>query len=296
MSSPDLPKIEPIHDTSSGGGGLKIAVLFGLVLALGAATAYLYMQLQDTRAEMTKTRDALLGEIDKVREATSLTSQSHRRTTDSLKVELANARRLAASAAGQAKIDANKHADELAEQLAKETQQRESVLKADISKVDEKAVTANSKIGEVKTEVGTVKTEVASTKSELEKTVANLRRVTGDVSGQASLIATNSTELGALKALGERNYFEFKLSKTKDMQKVGDVAVQLKKIDVKKNRYTIELLVDDKRVEKRDKTVNEPVQFITTRAKQPYEIVVNDIKKDTIAGYLATPKVQSARN
>jgi hypothetical protein len=141
-----------------------------------------------------------------------------------------------------------------------------------------------------------VKTEVASTKSELEKTVANLKRVVGDVSSQGSLIATNGTELQALKALGERNYVEFRLNKTKDMQKVGDVAVILKKADMKKNRYTIELLVDDKRVEKKDKTVNEPVQFLTSRARQPYEIVVNEVKKDQIAGYLATPKVQAARN
>ena len=72
--------------------------------------------------------------------------------------------------------------------------------------------------------------------------------------------------------------------------------MQLKKADVKKNRYTIELIVDDQRVEKKDKTINEPVQFLTSKAKQPYEIVVNKVQKDQIAGYLATPKVQNVRN
>ncbi len=295
MTGPDLPPIEPVRERSSG-GGVKNTILFGIVIALAAATAYLYMQLQDTRAEMAKTRDALLGEIDKIREAGSLTSQSHRRTVESLRGDLEAARRQANAAAGQAKIDAIKRTEELTAQLAAEEKRREALLRTDISKVEEKATTANTKIGEVSTEVGSVKTEVASTKSELEKTVANLRRVTGDVSSQASLIATNSTELAALKALGERNYFEFRLNKQKDMQKVGDVALQLKKTDFKKNRYTIELMVDDKRVEKRDKTINEPVQFLTSRAKQPYEIVVNEVKKDQIAGYLATPKVQTVRN
>ena len=70
----------------------------------------------------------------------------------------------------------------------------------------------------------------------------------------------------------------------------------LKKTDPKKNKYTIELVADDKRVEKKDKNLNEPVQFYVAKARQPYEIVVNEVKKDQIVGYLTTPKVQSARN
>ena len=285
-----------VESSSGGTGGVKIALLFGLVLALGASVAYLYTQLNDTKAELAKTRDALLGEIEKVREAGSLTSQSHRRTVETIKDQLAAAQRQAAVAVGEAKVEAIKHAEELTAKLAQEQQKQEAMLKADIQNVEQSASAANTKIGEVRTEVGSVKTEVASTKTELEKTIANLKRVTGDVTGQGSLIATNSKELAALRALGERNYFEFRVNKTKDMQKVGDVGIQLKKTDAKKNRYTIEVLVDDKRVEKKDKTVNEPVQFLTSKAKQPYEIVVNEVGKDQIAGYLATPKVQTSRN
>jgi hypothetical protein len=112
---------------------------------------------------------------------------------------------------------------------------------------------------------------------------------------QSGLIATNAKELAALKALGERNYYEFNLGKTKQPQKVGDVFIQLKRTDPKRNRYTIEILADDKKVEKKDKTVNEPVQFYTSKARQPYEIVVNEVRKDVIVGYLATPKVQASR-
>jgi hypothetical protein len=70
----------------------------------------------------------------------------------------------------------------------------------------------------------------------------------------------------------------------------------LKKTDPKRNKYTIEVLADDKTTEKKDRTVNEPVQFYTLKAKQPYEIVVNSVKKDQIVGYLATPKDQVSRN
>jgi hypothetical protein len=65
---------------------------------------------------------------------------------------------------------------------------------------------------------------------------------------------------------------------------------------MKKNRYTLELIADDKLVEKKDKTINEPVQFMLSRATQPFEIVVNEVKKDMIAGYISSPKVQQTRN
>ncbi len=110
------------------------------------------------------------------------------------------------------------------------------------------------------------------------------------------LIATNGKELQALRTLGERNYIEFSIHKSKQAQRVGDVTVLLKNADPKKNRYTIELTADDKTVEKKDRVVNEPLQFMTSKAKQPYELVVNDVKKDNIAGYLSVPKVLNTRN
>lgn len=275
---------------------MKTVLIAVVALGLAGANGYLYMQLNDTKAELAKTRDGLLSEIEKLRETGALTSQSHRKNVDTLAAQLEAAKRTAAMAAGQAKIDAIKRSEELAQQLEKEQQKQGQALRADISKVEATAVTANTKIGEVNAEVGNVKTEVASTKSELEKTIANLKRATGDISSQGSLIATNANELAALKQLGERNYVEFRINKSKEAQKVGDIMLTLKKADLKKNRYTIEVNVDDKLVEKKDKTINEPVQFLTSKAKQPYEIVVNEVKKDQIAGYLAIPKVQQARN
>ena len=112
---------------------------------------------------------------------------------------------------------------------------------------------------------------------------------------QSGLIATNAKELSALRELGERNYVEFKITKSKAPQKVGDVSVLLKSVDIKKNKYTIELIADDKSTEKKDRSLNEPVQFLMAKARQPYELVVNDIKKDLIAGYVSVPKVQVPR-
>ena len=280
----------------SGGGGLKTAILFGAVIALLAATVYLFFQVDAVKTDLSKTRESLLAELSKVRETSSVTTQSNRRTLDSLKEQLDTARRQASMAAGQARIEAQKHADELAVKLKEEQVRQGKALHGEIGEVKQATDTQQVKLGEVSTEVGTVKSDVAATRSDLEKTVAELKRVTGDLGVTSGLVATNGTQLSALKALGERNYFEFKLQKTKEPQKVGDIAVFLKKTDPKKNKYTIELIADDKRVEKKDKLVNEPLQFYVAKARQPYEIVVNDVKKDQISGYLATPKVQESRN
>jgi hypothetical protein len=112
----------------------------------------------------------------------------------------------------------------------------------------------------------------------------------------SGLIATNGRELQALRELGERDYYEFTLTKTNIPQKVGDIQVMVKKTDPKKNRFTLEILVEDKKVEKKDRNLNEPVQFyVASKARQPYELVVNEIRKSQVVGYLAVPKLKAAR-
>ncbi|OPZ63805.1 MAG: hypothetical protein BWY85_01507 [Firmicutes bacterium ADurb.Bin506] len=168
-------------------------------------------------------------------------------------------------------------------------------MASELSAVRETASSTAARVESVSGEVGTVKTEVATTRSELEKTISELKSVRGDLGVQSGLIATNAKELDALKRLGSRNYFEFKLAKSRQFQRVGDISVKLKKADRKRNRYTVEVLADDKTTEKKDKTINEPVQFYTARARQPYELVVNTVDRDLIVGYLSTPKEQEGR-
>jgi hypothetical protein len=143
--------------------------------------------------------------------------------------------------------------------------------------------------------VSGVKADVASTQEELRKTGSDLKTAMGDMGVMSGLIATNSKELGELRALGERNYFEFDIKKDSGPKKVGDVSLALRKADPKRNRFTVNLVADDKTVEKRDRTINEPVQFYKSGSRQPYEIVINQVKKDEVIGYLATPKVNLAR-
>ena len=290
---------------SADSSGAKIPILFGAVVALVAASLYQFYEVRQVRAELATTRDALLEQISKVHETSSVSSKTNRDSVDSLKSQMDEARRQASILAGQAKIDATRHADELAAKLEKAQQEQTakltetatavSAVTGDLSKVRDDANTTKTRVGEVSTDLANVKSDAAATRSELEKTIADLKSTRGDLGVQSGLIATNGKELAALRSLGERNYTEFRLTKEKSPRKVGDVQMRLKSADMKKNRYTIELIADDKLVEKKDKTVNEPVQFMLSRATQPFEIVVNEVKKDMISGYIAAPKVQSAR-
>jgi F0F1-type ATP synthase membrane subunit b/b' len=283
----------PPPPPASGGLGWKFGVLFGVVIALIAANVYLYMQLDTVKKDLVASNDTAQSRIDKLEEAASVNTQSNRRTVEQLRDQLERARRQANLAAGEAKDEALKKVDETRAALEAAQERAKAELSSDISKVKESADTQFSQVG---TEVTSVKGDVAATKSQLEKTVADLKRTTGELDGHSVLIATNGKELQALQALGERNYIQFTIQKAKQPQKVGDVAILLKHADPKKNRYTIELTADDKTTEKKDRGINEPLQFMTSKAKQPYELVVNDVKKDSIVGYLSIPKVLNTRN
>jgi chromosome segregation ATPase len=293
-------------DSFDSGSGPKIPILFGAVVALVGASLYQFYEVRQVRGELATTREELMDQISKVHETSTVSSKTNRQSVDSLKTEMDEARRQASILAGQAKIDASKHADDLAAKLEKAQQEQAikvaetatavSNVSGEVSKVKDDANTTKTRVGEVSTDLANVKTDAAATKAELEKTISDLKSTKGDLGVQSGLIATNGKELAALRALGERNYTEFRLTKEKTPRKVGDVQMRLKSADMKKNRYTIELIADDKLVEKKDKTINEPVQFMLSKATQPFEIVVNEVKKDMIAGYISAPKVQQSRN
>ena len=278
--------------------GIRIPLLIGAVVALLIAEIYLFVRIERIATDLEKFRGATSTEIANLREATSVNTATSRRHLDTLREELETARRQAAMAVGQAKTEAVARAELLARKLAEEQQrqqQKQQQMAGEISQVRQATTETAARVGEVSTEVGTVKTDVAATKAELDKTIADLKRMNGDMGVMSGLIATNSKELSALKSLGDRNYVEFNLKKDRRPQKVGDVAIAIKRTDTKNNKFSIDLFVDDKRVPKENRTINEPLQFITSKARQPYELVVNEVRRDQIIGYLALPKVQAGR-
>lgn len=147
-----------------------------------------------------------------------------------------------------------------------------------------------SDVSSVKTDVGGVKTQVTKTQSDLAGAITQLQSMRGDMGQQSGLIARNHDELELLKHKGDRNYYEFTLEKNQK-RPVGTVSLELKKTDEKKNKFTLIVYADDKKYEKKDRNVNEPLQFYSGKEPALFEIVVNSINgKNQITGYLSTPK------
>lgn len=162
-------------------------------------------------------------------------------------------------------------------------------------------VAYNKKLTDVNTQLGTkaniedvnkLSGDVTGVKNDLDEAKGKLDRATGDMGVMSGLIARNHDDVEELKRRGDRNYFEFTIQRAKTPQHVGPVAIALNKTDAKKSKYTITVLADDKSIEKKDRTAGEPVQFYVkgTARMSPYEIVVFDVNKNTITGYLSTPK------
>ncbi len=147
-----------------------------------------------------------------------------------------------------------------------------------------------SDVSAVKTDVGGAKASIAATQSDLADAKAQMQRVIGDEGKMSGLIATNHDELEVLKHRGDRNYYEFTLHKGAQPTLLSTVKLQAKKVDDKHGKFTLIVSSDDRNIEKKDKTLDEPIQFYSGKDPQLFEIVVNNISKNVISGYLSAPK------
>ena len=189
-----------------------------------------------------------------------------------------------------------KQMDQRAQQIIARQTAESKRLEAAQQQTAQQVSAVQSDVSTVKTDVGGVKTDLGKTQSDLATAVSQLQSMKGDLDGHSSLIARNRDELELLKHKGDRNYYEFTLAKGQK-KPVGTVSLELKKADHKKSRFSISVFSDDKQYDKKDRYVNEPLQFYAGKDPALYEIVVNSVpSKNTISGYLSTPKGAPAPN
>jgi len=269
MSANDLGQSKPAPRPRSHTGILWLLGL-GLILAL-AGNVYQFVRGEQIARNVELMKQSTQGQIAQLSNAAAATLEENQQRFEAMKKQL---QETTATALRQAKSEVNRSSSQLSHSL--EQKHREMA----------------GKLADLKEDTDTRLDKVSK---DLDQTGSDLKRVVGDLGVMSGDVATNSKELAELKQLGERNFFEFDLTKQKQPQKVGDIRLTLKKTDPKHNRYTLEVLADDRTIEKKDKTINEPVQLYVAGARQPYEIVVNQVKKNEIVGYLATPKVRLAR-
>jgi uncharacterized phage infection (PIP) family protein YhgE len=299
MGTDNLNETHEIKENS--GSGHKTAVI-ALAVGLAAALAgdgYLMSRSSKLSDQITATENGTQTQISKLNEATTaLLDQQKQRLdemTQQMKQEVKGVSESANVAIRRTRTEAQKKADDLNAKLAEQRDQIASQLTQIQDANSSKFTQVATDVDGVKANIENVKATVTSAQNDINQTTLDLKRAMGDMGVMSGLIATNSKDLEALRALGERNYFEFDINKQLGAKRVGDITLTLKKADPKHSRFTMDVLADDKHLEKRDKTINEPVQLYVGGNLQPYEIVVNQVTKDHVMGYLATPKVKLAR-
>ena len=285
-----MPPTPPPNTTLLKGG---IALSLALVLGLGynaysthtsleERIAFLEHQLADQSDQMKtvkKHATDMGSDIDVVTKKLGVTAK-----------ELDSSRRFAE----KIKVEQEKADEQLASELAAKANatdvaavRQEATTK--VAEVQQNVQNADAKIGTVSGEVKTVAANLDATRKDLADSRRDLTDVKTTLSAQ---IARNAGELAELRKKGERDFFEFDLPKPKknEMTRVADIQLQLRKTDPKKAKYDVLIQVDDSKLEKKDRTANEPVQFLVGRDKLRYELVVNFVDKDRIKGYVSAPK------
>src|SRR5215475_2793129 len=278
--SPNVPSSQESYQYESSGTPRWISVLFALLfLALAGVGVFAYT----STTKLTKD----LGDAQKTNATlTSQLEQANSRLAELKSIVEVTQQKVGMTASEVAQAKSR------AESIRKEQIASDQKLSQQLTAVQTEA---NEKIGSVATEVGGAKKDIADTRSDLEATKAKLESTKGDMGVMSGLIARNHDDLEDLRRRGERNYYEFSIKKAKNAQRVGPIQVNLNKTDPKKSKYTMTVFADDRQIEKKDKTSGEPIQFYVGNSRSmPYEIVVFNVGKDQITGYLSTPKDAAA--
>lgn len=266
---------------------IAMGALFAVNLALGIVTARLNLKL-----------NALSSKLDTSIAAQGETVQKLSQDMNVIASELQGNVQQAANRIAKTEAEFQR-AQQSSSLQAQQRKQAEERLTSQLGELREVQTATQGTLGSLSTDFSGVKQQVSLTKEDLATTRTEfdrkLQRMVGDLGVQSDLIAHNSTELAELQQIGARNYFEFDLSKAPKPARLGPVSLRLRKTDVKRQKYTLYLIADDRTIEKKDKTANEPVQFYQDGYRQPTEIVVNQVYKDRIVGYVSVPKQRVER-
>ena len=263
---------EPNYQTTTTVGtprwvGLAVAVL-GVISILGLGVGYTALNQaksvgQASEASLKQTNDALSQRLAKSEEANQQLQSDLKVVTDKLNVtqsDLLAARQQSKSAVVAYDRKLNGLKTDVSTQLATKASTD------DVSKL-------NGDVNGVKTGLDATNNNLQMARSEM-----------------GTLIARNHDEIDQLRRMGQRDYYEFSVTKKGGTQKVGSIQVELRDTNTKKNQYTINVLTDDKSFEKKNRSVNEPMYFFEGGSRKPLEFVVNSVGKDKITGYLSAPK------
>ena len=280
-------------------GLIPESVKLALLLILLLAVAYLFYDNSRIKKSQQARLDKIADQVQLIESAQKVGESSITSQLSNLKTELAGTQEAVGSTKAEIKktttqiqAEGQRTKQELTKALAAkaDTSHVEAQVQAAKSEADNKFSQVNTEVGGVKSEVSVVKTDLETTRRDLEGTQRQLVDVRDTLS---AAVAKNSSELSQLRLKGERDYVEFTIQKKNELTKVEDIRIILTKTDQKKGKFNLKIVVDDNQLEKKDRFINEPIQFLVGQNRVRYEIVINWVQKNQAGGYLSIPKDKS---
>jgi predicted nucleic acid-binding Zn-ribbon protein len=291
---PNTPKPTPAVPQEKGliPEGIKLALLLILLLAV----AYLFYDISRIKKSQQARLDKIADQVQLIENAQKVGESTIANQLSTLKSDLAGTQEAVGSTKAEIKkttsqiqAEGQRTKQELSKAIASkaDTSHVEAQVQAAKSEADNKINQVNTEVGGVKSEVSVVKTDLENTRRDLEGTQRQLVDVRDTLS---AAVAKNSSELAQLRLKGERDYLEFTLPKRNQLTKVEDIRLVLTKTDPKKGKFNLKIVVDDNQLEKKDRFINEPIQFLVGQNRVRYEVVINWVQKEQAGGYLSIPK------
>ena len=282
MAIDQVPEQE-VFDVELESSGLraKFLLIFLVLAALVVGEIYTIHKINSMRdsleAQQTQTSKQLRAEFqNQLTSRLSAIENANAQQMDALQNELDAAAQRVGATGGELK-----HARAMVTQLQNEQRKQTEQLQEELAqKADQQQV------GALNQDVSAQRTDLDNTKTALDSVRSDLGMARSEM---GTLIARNHGDIEQLRKLGERDYFEFTLNR-KSPAHVAGVGLTLTKTNVKRHRFNLNLMADDVEVEKKDRTINEPIFFYVSGSKRPYELVVNEVKSNVVKGYLSTPK------
>jgi hypothetical protein len=270
-----------IETRNSSSWQLPAIIVLGLVAIAGLGFGW------NASSKLDSTQQAVNTEVKSAQ-------QSVQQDMSSLKDRLAQDEKANADLQGDLKVVTDKLKITQG-QLKKARLQAELVAKQNDETTQKLSALDTSVHTELATKAGTdevknVDTKVTAVGADLNTTKEDLKMAKSEM---GTLIARNHDEIDQLRRLGERDYVEFNVDGKNKPVKVGNVTVELKGVNEKSNRFTVTMTVEDKKFEKKNRALNEPIFFYTSGARFPEEMVINKVGKNTVSGYVSIPKANA---
>lgn len=286
----DQPKPKQPASTGMAGRSTPRWGLFGFIVLLGLQIFLIY-QVLGNKDQILESQDQVAALEDEMMEAVDEQQKQDQKFEQSLGALSADFT-VVQNRLGVTQKELNR-ARAAARRLREEQERSEQQLKVEIArKADSRQLSelksaSDNRFGAVNADVSQVKTDVEATRKALEGARREIVDVRATLTQQ---IARNKDELKQLRLKGERNFYEFDIQKKKGFALVGDIRIGVTKTNRRRQRYNVRIVVDDSTLEKKRRTINEPVQFLVGPTKLRYELVVNEVRRNRIIGYLSVPK------